>query len=774
MRHEGRETERRAPIVPADAARLVAHGIALTVEESPQRAFQIADYAHAGCAIAPTGSWVHAPADEYVVGLKELPELPPTLRHRHVYFGHAYKGQRGARALLGRFAAGGGVLLDLEYLVGEDNRRLAAFGYWAGYVGAALAILHHGGHLARPLCPTSKAELDGLLRRCAGADAPRVLVIGALGRSGRGACDAARVAGVRPTRWDLDETRRLDLPALLDHDILVNTVLVTEPAPPLLTTAALRAGPRRLGVVADVTCDVASACNVLPIYDRTTSWAEPTLRLDGVGQALDVIAIDNLPSLLPTEASVAFSADLTPHLLSLGTSAPTWRRCADVYLAACDTHGIEQSAPVSEQPVSEQPVSEQPVSEQPVSEQSVSAAPRSAAPRSEALPASGTVHWVGTGLSTGSGLRVLADRAARLLLWGRTVDKAERCLARLGLTGRAHARAYDIAALAGELRAGDVVVSMLPAVEHPALVRLCVERRAHFACSSYVCPTIAAEAPAALRAGTVVLTEAGLDPGIDHLFADLLVAQAREVVGDAPATAAFTSYCGGVPATPNEFRYRFSWAPRGVLNALRAPARYLEGGAEQVVRRPWEATRPLVLDGESFEAYPNRDSLPFITQYAIPDSWRLTTFVRGTLRLDGWRQAWADVFAELRTGDDERIAALADRLAELYPTTNEDRDRVVLAVALDVRGDAGQSWSGEYRLDAVGDAGESAMARCVSLPLACGVSDVLAGAAPAGLRQAAQGAGDARRWLAFLTDAGVPIRFTQHPSAPPTDEEIAP
>jgi saccharopine dehydrogenase (NAD+, L-lysine-forming) len=43
---------------------------------------------------------------------------------------------------------------------------------------------------------------------------------------------------------------------------------------------------------------------------------------------LEVIAIDNLPSLLPCEASEGFSAELTPLLLGLaedgGPSAP-WR-----------------------------------------------------------------------------------------------------------------------------------------------------------------------------------------------------------------------------------------------------------------------------------------------------------------------------------------------------------------------------------------------------------------------------------------------------------------
>ncbi|MFL6141476.1 MAG: saccharopine dehydrogenase family protein [Labedaea sp.] len=373
-----------------------------------------------------------------------------------------------------------------------------------------------------------------------------------------------------------------------------------------------------------------------------------------------------------------------------------------------------------------------------------------------------TVHWIGTGLSTGaSGLRVLAERSERVLLWGRTAERAANCLARLGLPGRLGTRAYDISALAEELRAGDVVVSMLPATEHVGLVRLCIEQRAHFACTSYVSADIAAESDAAERAGVVVLTESGLDPGIDHLFADRLVAKARELVGDGAVTAEFTSYCGGIPAVPNEFRYRFSWAPRGVLSALLAPARYIEDGTERVVTNPWEATRPHVLDGETFEVYPNRDSVPYIAQYAFPSSWRLDTFVRGTLRLDGWRAAWSEVFDELRTNDGGRITALADRLAATYPTTETDRDRVVLAVALRLHHDGELIWAGEYLLDAVGDASESAMARCVSLPLSFGVTEILDGRMPAGLRHAAQDADTARRWLAFLTGSSIPCRFSE-------------
>jgi saccharopine dehydrogenase (NAD+, L-lysine-forming) len=319
IRHETRSTERRTPVVPSDAATLIEAGIAVTVEESPQRAFPIEDYVAAGCALAPAGSWVDAPADTFIVGLKELPDGPPELEHRHVMFGHAFKGQVGGKELLARFVAGGGALLDLEYLTGAGGHRLAAFGYWAGYIGAALAVLQARGVLPVPVTPWTRAELDEMI--AASANGLRALVTGALGRSGRGACDALVVAGIAPTRWDRSDTKVLDHAALLDHDILVNGVLVNEPTPPFVTRDLL-AGPHRLSVVADVTVDVTSSLNVLPIYDEVTTWDEPVRPASGV----DLIAIDNLPSLLPVEASTTFSAELTPQLHSLDAGEP-WQRC---------------------------------------------------------------------------------------------------------------------------------------------------------------------------------------------------------------------------------------------------------------------------------------------------------------------------------------------------------------------------------------------------------------------------------------------------------------
>jgi saccharopine dehydrogenase (NAD+, L-lysine-forming) len=334
MRSETRGQEHRAPLSPAHAYCLLQSGLGVTVESSPHRVFATEDYADAGCKIADSGSWVDAPHDVFILGLKELPEQPVALTHRHIFFGHAFKRQSGAERLLARFARGGGALLDLEYLTGADNRRLVAFGRWAGYVGAALALLHWNAQLAAPLQPMSQETLGRALATLRSRTRPHVLVIGAHGRCGQGACEALAVAGIGPTQWDIGETKVVDRDALLAHDIVVNAVLVTKRVEPFVTWLDMVRPSRRMRLIADVSCDVASAYNPLPVYDAPTSWQRPARRLWEGPPPVDIIAIDNLPSLLPRESSADFSAALMPLLLALDDLAAPWQRCMRLYREA--------------------------------------------------------------------------------------------------------------------------------------------------------------------------------------------------------------------------------------------------------------------------------------------------------------------------------------------------------------------------------------------------------------------------------------------------------
>jgi len=336
VRAEQRANERRVGLTPEGAATLIAAGFRVTVEENPHRCIPAAAYAQAGCALAPFGSWPQAPAEAVVFGLKELPDDGTPLTHRHILFGHAFKGQPDGPRLLARFKAGGGALYDLEYLTDDSGRRVAAFGYWAGFAGAAVSVLAWGAQRRFETCPPvqpwadQKAMIDSI-RSTLPAQRPNALIIGAKGRVGSGAAALCAALDIPVTPWDMAETAHGGpFPEILAHTLFFNSILAGPGCPVFVPVSALTA-PRALRVIGDIACDPGSDYNPVPLYDRATDWAQPVVRVADK-PVLDIMAIDNLPSLLPLESSLDFSQQLLPHLLSLPQmDQGVWGRARAVY-----------------------------------------------------------------------------------------------------------------------------------------------------------------------------------------------------------------------------------------------------------------------------------------------------------------------------------------------------------------------------------------------------------------------------------------------------------
>jgi saccharopine dehydrogenase (NAD+, L-lysine forming) len=339
VRAEQREHEERVGITPEGARALIANGIRVTVEKSSVRAIGLEGYVDAGCEIAPENSWPDAPLDAIVFGLKELPEDGSPLPHRHIMFGHAYKGQPAGRILLDRFANGGGVLYDLEYLVDEDHRRVAAFGYWAGFAGAAVSyhcwIAQQRGAVAGPISRFhDKADLLRTLSTFGGRK-PNAIIIGALGRVGSGAADFCSALDIPVTKWDIAETKDGGpFPEVLQHALFFNCILARPGCPVFVPESAIHE-PRRLSVIGDIACDPTSDFSPVKVYDHITTWEKPATRVvEKVGDVppLDVMAIDNLPSLLPLESSYDYSQQLIGSLLTLTSlDDGVWARAKAIF-----------------------------------------------------------------------------------------------------------------------------------------------------------------------------------------------------------------------------------------------------------------------------------------------------------------------------------------------------------------------------------------------------------------------------------------------------------
>lgn len=358
-----------------------------------------------------------------------------------------------------------------------------------------------------------------------------------------------------------------------------------------------------------------------------------------------------------------------------------------------------------------------------------------------------TIHWCGTGFSSIPGLRRLIAAGHPVTVWNRTLDKAQEAV---GDVAR-DIRIFDMEALNAATEKGDIVVSMLPGDWHVPLAEMCLSKGAHFVSSSYIAPEMRALNDAAREAGLAFVNEVGLDPGIDHLMAHKLVADYRASDAYAPDNEiSFTSYCGGVPKEANPMRYKFSWAPVGVLKALRSPSRSIRDFKEFNVEKPWDALSrydaPLPTP-ESFEVYPNRDSLPFMADYNFAPEWPVREFVRGTLRLNGWAEAWADIFAEMGTASDARLQEIADELLRDNAYDEGEADRVILCVDLKATKDGTAVWHKTYVMDAWGDERGTAMARLVSVPVSLAVEAVMNREIPAGVSPAPADPKLVGRWL---------------------------
>ena len=361
------------------------------------------------------------------------------------------------------------------------------------------------------------------------------------------------------------------------------------------------------------------------------------------------------------------------------------------------------------------------------------------------------IHWAGTGLSAIPGLRRLINGGHEIIIYNRSVDKARHAIADLDTVVPVHP--FDMDTFGEALSSGDVVVSMLPADFHCALARLALEKGAHFVSSSYISEEMNTFDESGRNAGLCLVNEVGLDPGIDHSMAHALVADYKASQAfDRNNAHSFTSYCGGLSETRNDFCYKFSWSPLGVLRALKSPSVSIREGKDYFVDKPWTAIEYFPLDmpwgAETFEVYPNRDSRPFLGQYHFEPDWNVQQFVRGTLRYRGWKAAWDDIFQRVDQGmSDADLVELSDQLWKAYALEEGEADRVVLAVSLKAEQDGRAAWHQSYLLDAHGNAEGSAMARLVSIPLSLAVEAVLRGEIEPGVSAAPDNPDLVKRWL---------------------------
>ena len=315
IRRETHEHEYRAPLVPRDVKRLVELGYSVYVESSPHRIYKDSEYTEAG-AILTLERW-HAPpyVNCLILGIKELTALEHLRAHRHAYFSHSFKGQNGSEEILRAFHRSGSKLYDFEFFTTPHGKRLISFGWYAGVVGAILGLQPSLGPLA--FWPSMEDLLTSVPKS---STAQKIAVVGSRGRCGSGVCDTLDTLQIPYAQFGKEDS----LDTLHEYDIIYNCILLDA----AYTKRWFTERPSHPITIVDISCDYSKPNNPIPFYKEATTWdtpifyAEPNLR---------IIAIENLPSLLPKESSDHFSSILTELLVQ---TADVWDRALGAFQAA--------------------------------------------------------------------------------------------------------------------------------------------------------------------------------------------------------------------------------------------------------------------------------------------------------------------------------------------------------------------------------------------------------------------------------------------------------
>lgn len=243
---------------------------------------------------------------------------------------------------------------------------------------------------------------------------------------------------------------------------------------------------------------------------------------------------------------------------------------------------------------------------------------------------------LGAGLVSKPLVQYLLKKNFKVTVASRTVSKAEKLTDGFENGEAKELNVKNDEQLENLISKSDLVISLLPYTFHVKVAMFCIKHKKHLVTTSYVSDEMSKLDQGAKSADILILNEIGLDPGIDHMSAMKII---DNIVNQNGKVLSFRSYCGGLPDMQhnnNPFGYKFSWSPRGVVMAGRNNGQYLENGEIVFIPGKDLFKHYEILDIENvgnFEAYTNRDALPYQELYGLKDA---QTIFRGTLRYVGW------------------------------------------------------------------------------------------------------------------------------------------
>ena len=185
-----------------------------------------------------------------------------------------------------------------------------------------------------------------------------------------------------------------------------------------------------------------------------------------------------------------------------------------------------------------------------------------------------------------------------------------------------------------------ILVSLLPPFMHYNIAKICSEKGINMITASYLDDKIKSLENTFKKSNSFLFMEMGLDPGIDHISAMNTI----ESIKKRGEILEFESYTGGLikyDIDKNPWGYKFTWNPMNVIIAGADGATYLSENKKKNI--PYnkvfkDLSKINLSNTESYEGYPNRDSLKYKELYNLHG---VKTLKRGTIRNKSFCKTWS-------------------------------------------------------------------------------------------------------------------------------------
>lgn len=358
LREEKLPADKRVPFTPSQCVQLKAQypGIEIFIQPSPDRCFADELYSKVSVSVKEDISDC-----DYLAGIKEVPADKLIPGKTYLFFSHTIKKQAHNKPLMQALIRKKITLIDYETLRWKSGDRIIGFGRFAGIVGAYNGLLTWGRKFrAFDLKPAYEcldyAELKNELKKL--KLSPIKIILTGNGRVSLGALELLKEAGIKEvTAADIltkiyaepvfavlltenlyeridgkaydrsdfhhDPTRyrcvfRYYLPTC---DLLINGIYWDTRMDRLFSENDTRMPSFNISVIADISCDVNGS---VPITIKDTKIFDPVFGYDPntmkecppyTEKSIDIMAVSNLPTELPRDASEGFGSMLLEYVI---------------------------------------------------------------------------------------------------------------------------------------------------------------------------------------------------------------------------------------------------------------------------------------------------------------------------------------------------------------------------------------------------------------------------------------------------------------------------